>query len=101
MREIVPEAVWPVALAERDLRPFRASGFSRVLVVAAHPDDETLATSGLLQRLHTEGTEVSLVVATDGEGAFPESTSDEKRALGRLRREELRASLRAQGLGDV
>ncbi|WP_326837470.1 bifunctional PIG-L family deacetylase/class I SAM-dependent methyltransferase [Amycolatopsis rhabdoformis] len=75
--------------------------FDRALVVAAHPDDETLGASGLLQHLHGAGTAVTLAVATDGEAAFPDSAPAERRELGRVRRRELRESLRAQGLSDV
>ncbi|WP_372664908.1 PIG-L family deacetylase [Amycolatopsis kentuckyensis] len=75
--------------------------FERALVVAAHPDDETLGAGGLLQRLHAAGTAVTLVVATDGEAAFPAAGADERRELGRTRRRELRDSLRAQGLSEV
>lgn len=101
MRETMPEGLWPPALAARELRPFPLEGFSRVTVVAAHPDDETLGASGLLQRLHAAGAEVSLVVATDGEAAFPAADFAERRDLGRTRRHELRDSLDAQGLHDV
>jgi LmbE family N-acetylglucosaminyl deacetylase len=101
MRESVPEELWPPALAARDLGHFPVEGFSRAAVVAAHPDDETLGASGLLQRLHAAGTEVSLVVATDGEAAFPDADAAGRRELGRVRRLELRESLDAQGLHDV
>ncbi|EMD23409.1 bifunctional PIG-L family deacetylase/class I SAM-dependent methyltransferase [Amycolatopsis azurea] len=69
--------------------------------MAAHPDDETLGVSGLLQRLHARGAEIRLIVATDGEGAFPGSSADERRALGTRRRMELLEALRCQGMGDV
>ncbi|MEU0791952.1 bifunctional PIG-L family deacetylase/class I SAM-dependent methyltransferase [Amycolatopsis sp. NPDC005961] len=75
--------------------------FERALVVAAHPDDETLGASGLLQRLHAAGTAVTLVVATDGEAAFPAAGAAERRELARTRRRELADSLRAQGLSAV
>lgn len=101
MTETMPEHLWPAAIEARDLRPFPVEGFSRAAVVAAHPDDETLGASGLLRRLHAAGTEVSLVVATDGEAAFPEADAAERRELGRTRRRELRHSLDAQGLHDV
>ncbi|MEV7041579.1 bifunctional PIG-L family deacetylase/class I SAM-dependent methyltransferase [Amycolatopsis sp. NPDC051061] len=75
--------------------------FERALVVAAHPDDETLGASGLLQRLHAAGTAVTLVVATDGEAAFPAAGAAERRELARTRRHELEDSVRAQGLSAV
>lgn len=39
----------------------------RVLLLHAHPDDETLATGGVIARLVDEGVEVSLLTATRGE----------------------------------
>ncbi|WP_410632450.1 bifunctional PIG-L family deacetylase/class I SAM-dependent methyltransferase [Amycolatopsis sp. cmx-4-83] len=98
MTAYVPEADWAALPASPD---WPAQAFERALVVAAHPDDETLGASGLLQRLHAAGTGVTLVVATDGEAAFPASSPAERRELGRTRRRELRDSLRAQGLSDV
>ncbi|WP_410652755.1 PIG-L family deacetylase [Amycolatopsis sp. cmx-4-54] len=80
---------------------FPAEDVRRVCVVAAHPDDETLGVSGLIQRLHTRGAEIRLVVATDGEAAFPGSSAVDRRALGARRRLELLEALRCQGMEDV
>ncbi|MFC9250793.1 PIG-L family deacetylase [Amycolatopsis thailandensis] len=88
-------------MIEESLPPFPHDDVRRVCVVAAHPDDETLGVSGLLQRLHARGAEIRLIVATDGEGAFPGSSAGERRALGARRRVELLEALRCQGLGDV
>ncbi len=93
---MTPEAAWT-----RELPGWPDDAVARALVVAAHPDDETLGASGLLQHLHHAGTAVTLVVATDGEAAFPGAGPDERRELGRTRRRELRDSLREQGLSDV
>ena len=93
MRPFVPEAEWT-----RTFPGWPEQQFRHALIVAAHPDDETLGASGLLQHLHAAGTTVSLVVATDGEAAFPDSSASERRELGRARREELARSLAAQGL---
>ncbi len=41
----------------------------RVLVLAPHPDDETLACGGTIARLRDAGAEVDIVVATDGSGS--------------------------------
>ncbi|APU13618.1 bifunctional PIG-L family deacetylase/class I SAM-dependent methyltransferase [Actinoalloteichus fjordicus] len=101
MSSPVVEDEWQAALAARDLRAFRLQDFSRALVVAAHPDDETLGVGGLLHRLHDDGIEVTLVLATDGEGAFPDSTPAEKSQLAETRRRELNESLDAQGLDAV
>lgn len=40
----------------------------RVLVFAPHPDDETLATGGLIQRVQARGGRVRIVFVTNGDG---------------------------------
>jgi LmbE family N-acetylglucosaminyl deacetylase len=98
---MTPESVWRGWLGA-GLRSFPAEDHGRVVVVAAHPDDETLGAGGLIQRLHSSvGTTVELVVATDGEAAFPALSPEDRAALGRCRRRELHESLRAQGLDQV
>ncbi|HEY6866729.1 MAG TPA: PIG-L deacetylase family protein, partial [Candidatus Eisenbacteria bacterium] len=47
--------------------PVSLSPADRVLVLAPHPDDETLATAGLIQRALSLGAEVRVVFLTDGE----------------------------------
>jgi LmbE family N-acetylglucosaminyl deacetylase len=98
---ITPEADWQDWLGEAAANPFPEESFRKAVVVAAHPDDETLGASGLLQQLHERGVPVSLVVATDGEAAFPDSSALARAELGRRRRCELYESLHAQGLGTV
>jgi LmbE family N-acetylglucosaminyl deacetylase len=100
-RPTVTETEWAPALQKHDIRPFPPGRYRKVVVVAAHPDDETLGASGFLQRLHAEGATVTLVIATDGEGAFPGSSPEDQLELGRTRRRELEDSLRSQGVGDI
>lgn len=56
------------------------------VVLAAHPDDETLGAGGLLAKLHTAGAEVQVVLCTAGEASHPESqtTTPEQLAAVRL-----------------
>ena len=82
------------------IRAFDTTLYRRVVVVAAHPDDETLGASGVLQALHQHGCRVDVVVASDGEAAFPVLGTEERAELGRRRRHELTESLQEQGLGD-
>ena len=100
-RPVTPVQDWTAALQARHPRPFDPTAHRRVVVVAAHPDDETLGASGCLQALHRAGAQVTLVVATDGDAAYPALGSAARRDLGRARRAELAAALRAQGLGEV
>ena len=80
---------------------------TRLLVIAPHPDDETLATSGLMQRVIARGGAVHVVWMTSGDG-FPEGveTADgishprarDYRIYGTLREQEARTASRAVGL---
>ncbi len=65
----------------------------RVVVVSAHPDDETLAIGGLLQSLHRGGAHLEMVVATDGEAAFPALGPERRALLGQCRRAEMAEAL--------
>lgn len=42
---------------------------SRVLVVAAHPDDEVLGAGGTIKKLSEAGSQVTLLILTDGHGS--------------------------------
>ncbi|MCP1410758.1 PIG-L family deacetylase [Paenarthrobacter sp. A20] len=56
------------------------------VVVAAHPDDETLGAGGFLARLHAAGAAIELVLCTAGEASHPDSqtTTPEQLAAVRL-----------------
>lgn len=60
-----------------------------LVVLAAHPDDESLGAGGLLGRLARRGTPVTVVVATDGEASHPGSPTHSPARLAGLRRREL------------
>ena len=51
----------------------------KILVLAAHPDDETLGCGGTIARLSAEGNEVKLITFTDGGSARFEDTKDDRR----------------------
>ena len=69
------------------------SGRGRLVVVAAHPDDETLAAGGLMALAARAGLEVTVVLLTDGEASHPGSPTLSSRDLASLRVEESRAAL--------
>ncbi|WP_265522867.1 PIG-L family deacetylase [Oerskovia flava] len=82
---------------------------ARLVVLAAHPDDETLGAGGLVARLAGRGVPVTVVVATDGEGSHPHSATRSPDQLAAVRRAELvtavahlapRASVTFLGLPD-
>ncbi|MEP7015671.1 MAG: PIG-L family deacetylase [Verrucomicrobiota bacterium] len=80
---------------------------SRVMLIAPHPDDESLACSVILQRAVRAGSSIRIVYATDGDNnPWPQrlferkwriDASDRKR-WGKLRRSEASAALRMLGV---
>lgn len=92
---------WAEAVTAHDVPVFEINGYRSVLVVAAHPDDETLGVGGLVAAMHGNGAEVTLAVATDGEAAFPGQGSQCRDDLAITRRKELRRALDVQGMNDV
>ena len=83
-----PESAWRDEFAGRSLRPLDAQ-FEVLVVVAAHPDDETLGAGGLLHRAARIGARVVVVIATDGEASHPASPTHDRETLARLRRNEV------------
>ncbi len=59
-----------------------------IVVVAAHPDDETFAAGGLIHSCARAGHEVAVITVTDGEGARTDLARP-----GTVRRREMRAAL--------
>lgn len=92
-----PEGHWATALAEI-ADPVCAAELlppgSDLVVLSAHPDDESLAAAGLLAAAAALGRPTTLVVATSGEGSHPRSPSHTPQRLARIREEEVAAALR-------
>jgi LmbE family N-acetylglucosaminyl deacetylase len=82
---------------------------TRLLVIAPHPDDETLGAAGLMRRVIARGGTVRVVWMTSGDG-FPEGVETEDgitrprpqdyRSYGRLREHEARAATSALGVNS-
>ncbi len=104
-------ASWSVAMASSDasrtVEPLRLGHGARVVVVAPHPDDETIAAGGLLRRLVAAGATVHVVFVTSGDG-YPDAvraalhgrdpSPADYRAYGGLRRREALVAARRLGL---
>jgi LmbE family N-acetylglucosaminyl deacetylase len=95
----VPSA-WDAALAAAPALDVPGPD-ARVVVVAAHPDDESLGVGGLLAGCAARGAHVRLVVATDGRFSHPDSPSHSPERLADLRRDEVRAGARALGITEA
>lgn len=68
-------------------------GLRRAVVLAAHPDDETLGAGGLLRALGAEGIPTVVVLATDGERSHPASPTHPTSRLAELRPAEARRAV--------
>ncbi|THG30030.1 PIG-L deacetylase family protein [Naasia lichenicola] len=62
--------------------------FDALIVVAAHPDDETLSAGGLIARFGASARAVTVVLASDGEASHPDSPTTQPARLAELRRAE-------------
>jgi LmbE family N-acetylglucosaminyl deacetylase/SAM-dependent methyltransferase len=89
--------------------PLDLAGVRRMVVLSAHPDDETLGAAGLIRRMHSLGADVDVLVASDGEASHPGSPTHSPDRIAGLRRDEMcralrhlapRARLRPLGLPD-
>ena len=92
----VPEEEWIRVLGSRsplDLDRLFPQTASRLVVLAAHPDDETLGAGGLIATLASRGAAVDVVVATAGEASHPDSPTFTPEELARVRRRELTAAV--------
>ncbi len=87
-----PEAVWARAPRLRAARPLLLGGIDRLVVLAAHPDDESLGAGGLISLAARAGARVRVVVATLGERSHPGSPTRTPADLARVRRAEAAAA---------
>jgi LmbE family N-acetylglucosaminyl deacetylase len=96
-----PEAEWRAHLARAPLGPGPLPALSRcrrVVVLAAHPDDEVLGAGGLIAGLARAGVPLRVVWATDGEASHG-GDDRQRAALGARRRRESAEALRRLGAG--
>lgn len=86
----VSEAAWFAGLA--DLPGWNLPN-APVVVIAPHPDDETLGLGGFIATQQRHGVDVVVVAVTDGENAYPNTPR-----LGALRRREQISALACLGV---
>lgn len=80
--------------------PRTVLGEQSLLVLAPHPDDESLGCGGLIAEHHARGHDVHVMVLTDGTGSHPRSREYPAARLAALRMKEARAAIVALGLPE-
>jgi LmbE family N-acetylglucosaminyl deacetylase len=79
----------------------RGSGVGALLAVFAHPDDESLASGGLLALAADAGARVAVLCLTRGEAADAGANEAVRRALAEQRTRELHEAAAVLGVTDV
>ncbi|ADP84512.1 PIG-L deacetylase family protein [Pseudofrankia inefficax] len=104
------EAVWQTWLSARSwpsldwptlCQSIGIDGTADLLVVAPHPDDETLGVGGLMALARAAGATVTVVAVTDGDASHPRSPTVRPTELVGRRARERRDALAELGLADV
>ncbi|MEP7019204.1 MAG: bifunctional PIG-L family deacetylase/class I SAM-dependent methyltransferase [Pseudonocardiales bacterium] len=89
-----PEQSW---LASERLAACRLAAVptsaAKVVVLAAHPDDETLGAGGLIATAARSGIPTEVIIATDGEASHPGSPTHSPDLLAKIRRIEAESAL--------
>lgn len=88
-------AAWQARSERGALDSVDLSAYARVVVVAAHPDDESLGAGGLIAEAAALGHAVTLVLASAGEHSHPGSPTHSPERLAVRRRAEADAALDA------
>lgn len=89
-------------LAGVDSLPFASlemlAGPSGVVILAPHPDDESIGCGGLIAASQALGRRVEVVVATDGCGSHPHSPTYPPERLSAVRRDEVAGAVQILGV---
>ena len=80
------------------MTPLRIGTPRHVLVLAPHPDDETIGAFGLIRLLRSRGARVRVVIVADGAASHPASPAWPKHRLVAERRRETRRAMRRAGV---
>lgn len=89
-----PELEWITSDRWTDYEESPLTNIDHLVVVAAHPDDETLGAAGLILHAHEQGIRTRVIIATDGEASHPRSSTHSPEGLGAIRRAEAQTALR-------
>ncbi|MEG3124251.1 PIG-L family deacetylase [Sphingomonas sp. GB1N7] len=80
------------------MSPLSLAGVRSAVIVAPHPDDETIGAYGLIRALKARSARVRILVVTDGAGSHPNSARWPRHRLIAERRREVLAAMRNIGV---
>jgi len=92
------EESWEAWAGLRHLPAADPLGWPSAVIVAAHPDDETLGVGGTMAMLAAVGARLRLIAVTDGEASHPGADPE---AIARVRTAESAAARHVLGLQDI
>lgn len=80
------------------MKPLSIVGVRSALIIAPHPDDETIGAYGLIRALRIQSARVHVLVVTDGAASHPGSVRWPRHRLIKARRRETRAAMGSVGV---
>lgn len=89
------ERLWAAADWSARIRPLALADCGHLIVVAAHPDDESLGAGGLIAVAGQLGLGITVILATNGEASHPRSPTLTPADLVAVRRVEMVNAVRA------
>jgi LmbE family N-acetylglucosaminyl deacetylase len=96
-----PAQTWLAASNHESLPELDLTGCRGLVVVAPHPDDETLGLGAMAAQLAASGVEVQVVSVSDGGAARPDASPSQRVRLETTRRDELSRATGVLGVRSV
>ncbi|WP_213815135.1 bifunctional PIG-L family deacetylase/class I SAM-dependent methyltransferase [Glaciihabitans sp. dw_435] len=95
-----PAQLWSADPRMTTLPSLGLDGVGELLVIAAHPDDETLGAGGLIAEAAARDIRVHIVIVTDGAASHPGSSGVEGESMALRRRIEAQVAARELAPGS-
>jgi LmbE family N-acetylglucosaminyl deacetylase len=95
-----PELAWKLSKGLSGVQLIQIGDIRRIVLVAAHPDDEVFGAGGLIQYGLLKGLSMQLLAVTDGEACYPDSAVAPTLDLVAIRHNESRQALQRLGWGE-
>jgi LmbE family N-acetylglucosaminyl deacetylase len=92
-----PESAWNASMGLAGVQPIEFGDTRRIVLVAAHPDDEVFGAGGLIQYGLSNGMSLEVLAVTDGEACYPDSEVASTLDLAAIRHCESRQALQRLG----